>query len=215
MLRVQGLFSQYSRLGLTRDYDRFTAIAGLQKRLLNMPSMKLQGNYGIFDNHEPGLLRRCLLWHRSLDNKTMTRIKYPKEQEVPSWSWMAFSGAIDYFPLTFGGFAWQDLHASWPSSDNAASRTSIKAKVQTMDLTKVKPFEALIVLDIPTDVDQDQMMAVALGIEEGETAIEDRKHYVLVVVSKHLWGHKLYERVGAGYVPGRCFIGGVMDCVLV
>ncbi|KAH6618463.1 hypothetical protein C7974DRAFT_474313 [Boeremia exigua] len=112
VMRLQELLKQYSRLGLSRDYDRSTAIASLQKRLITV--MNLQGDYGIFEsNDNPGLLRRSLLWYRPLDVKSLATINYPKSQEVPSWSWMSCSGPIDYFPLTFDGFEWQALDSTW------------------------------------------------------------------------------------------------------
>jgi hypothetical protein len=205
----------YSRLDLTRDYDRATAIASLQQRLIKV--MGLQGDYGVFDSSEnPGLLRRSLLWHRPLEHKTLSRIDYPLKQEVPSWSWMAYSGAIDYFPLTFYGFEWQPLDASWPGSANAAQDANLIAQVQTLNISAAKPFEALLVYDIPAEVNDKEMMAVSIGLEKGETSLEDRKHYILVVIPKRLyWKQALYERVGAGYVPGRCLIGDRKDCILI
>jgi len=61
-------------------------------------------------------------------------------------------------------------------------------------------------------------MAIVLGIEKGSREIEDKKHYILVVRPKevpHADGTVLYERVGAGYIPGRCLRGEARTCTLV
>ena len=178
--------------------------------------MNLQGEYGTFDSSDnPGLLRRSLLWHRSLDVKSLSTISYPRHYEVPSWSWMSCSGPIDYFPLTFYGFDWQRLEVTWSDTKVADEKTRLGASVQQLDLTVVNPFEADIIFDIPAKVDEKKMMAVVLGVEKGDAALGDKKHYVLVVSSKQAWGHALYERIGAGHVPGRCLVGEPEDCLLI
>ncbi|KAF2828919.1 hypothetical protein CC86DRAFT_347492 [Ophiobolus disseminans] len=214
VIRLQELLKQYSRLGLSRDYDRSTAIASLQQRLIRV--MNLQGEYGTFHSDEnPGLLRRSLLWHRSLDVVSMSMITYPKDQDVPSWSWMSCSGPIDYFPLTFYGFDWQPLKSTWSDTRGTGEKTRLSATVQRLDLSAANPFEADVIFDIPTKVDETRVMAVVLGVEKGDTTLRDKKHYILVVISKEAWGHALYARVGAGYVPGRCLVGLPENCSLI
>lgn len=214
VVRLQELLRQYSRLGLSKDHDRSTAISGLQQRLMRV--MNLQGGYGTFDSSvNPGLLRRSLLWHRSLEVSSLATITYPKHYEVPSWSWMSCSGPIDYFPLTFYGFDWQDLNLTWSDTKVADGKTRLGATVQNLDLTAANPFEADIIFDIPAKVDEQKIMAVVLGVEKGEAAPEDKTHYILVVTSKEAWGHSLYGRVGAGHVPGRCLVGQPDDCLLI
>ena len=219
IIRLQDLLKQYSRLDLSRDYDRSTAIVSLQQRLLRV--MAVQGDYGAFDDPEnPGLLRRSLLWHRSLDVECLTLINFrpldelPKE-EPPSWSWMAYSGPIDYFPLKFWGFDWQPLETSWSNTDKTSLHTGLKTKVQRLDISRAEPFEATIIFDIPKEVNEDDLMATVLGIEKGTQEVGDKRHYVLLVTSKHVWNHSFYGRIGAGYVPGRCLIGTPEDCSLV
>ncbi|KAJ8112922.1 hypothetical protein OPT61_g4827 [Boeremia exigua] len=215
ILRVQDLLKTYSRLGLSRDYDRSTAIASLQQRLIKV--MDVQGDYGIFDDcNNPGLLRRSLLWVRSLEKESLQRIVYPLKKEVPSWSWMAYSGPIDFMPLVFYGFDWQPLQSSW-SSSQPTSTTSLTTNVQRVDTSKANLFEADIIFDIPGKVDshQDSMMAVVLAVEKGDSAPKDKRHYVLIVTSKQIWGHDFYERAGAGHVPGKCLVGEPHHCVLV
>jgi hypothetical protein len=207
---------QYTQLDLSSDYDRSTAIASLQQRLMRV--MSLHGEYGIYESpvdHKQGLLRRSLLWHRSLTVGSLAAIKYPRNQNVPSWSWMSCSGPIDYFPLTFFGFDWPSLKTTWSNSAVAGSKTHIEAMVQEINLSAAKDFEADIIFDIPTQVDHTKVMAVVLGIEKGDTEVQDKRHYILVVVPKKTWGHALYSRVGAGHIPGRCLVEEVEEGVLI
>jgi hypothetical protein len=46
ILRYQELYQQYSRLGLTNDFDRPTAIDALQQKLLR--TMLVKGGWGVF-----------------------------------------------------------------------------------------------------------------------------------------------------------------------
>lgn len=214
VMRLQELLKQYSRLGLSRDYDRPTAIASLQQRLMRV--MNLQGEYGAFDSKDnPGLLLRSLLWHRSLDTVSLATITYSKDREVPSWSWMSCSGPIDYFPLTFFGFDWQPLEAIWSDAKSTGKKTRLSATVQNMNLSAANPFEADIIFDVPAKVDEKKVMAVVLGVEKGDIARGDKKHYILAVTSKEAWGHALYARVGSGHVPGRCLVGQPESCSLI
>ena len=63
-----------------------------------------------------------------------------------------------------------------------------------------------------------ESMAIVLGIEKGLKAIDDKKHYILVVRPKmkpSADGAALYERIGAGFIPGRCLRGEPRNCTLV
>jgi len=63
-----------------------------------------------------------------------------------------------------------------------------------------------------------EYMALVLGIEKGPKEIKDKRHYILVVrpkVKPLADGTVLYERVGAGYIPGRCLRGEASICTLV
>jgi hypothetical protein len=88
ILRYQDLYEKYSRLGLTKDYDRPIAIDGLQSRLLR--AFDTEGGSGIFDEGPVlrGHLRRSLLWHRSADVDRLYQIEFPltRTTAVPSWS---------------------------------------------------------------------------------------------------------------------------------
>ncbi|GAB1311930.1 hypothetical protein MFIFM68171_02140 [Madurella fahalii] len=85
---VQFLFKKYSVSDLTVPTDRDIAIYSLVERIGQV--LKTEVRYGIFD-----CFRGCLLlWKRTQENKT-ARISY-RDRTVPSWSWMAYSGGIDF-----------------------------------------------------------------------------------------------------------------------
>ncbi|KAJ3578871.1 hypothetical protein NPX13_g1697 [Xylaria arbuscula] len=91
------LYKQYSRLQFTRIYDRPLAIAGLEQRLIR--AFDTQGGYGVFTRY----FGRGLLWQRdvTMAPQVMKPIQFPKSQkyQVPSWSWMAYEGAISFMDL--------------------------------------------------------------------------------------------------------------------
>jgi hypothetical protein len=169
--------------------------------------MNVNGGFGVFEeSRSKGFLRRSLLWHRAKDVKgvdttTLTRIKFPPYREkVPSWSWMAVSGAIDYLPLHFDRFDWQDIQSPW----------SRPAEAQTYRrMTDMNGADSII-FDTPARSGKDDTIAIVLGIEKGDGPVADKRHYVLVVVpcqSADAQGRTLCERVGAGYLIGHCLAG--------
>ncbi|EEU34248.1 uncharacterized protein NECHADRAFT_85531 [Fusarium vanettenii 77-13-4] len=90
-------FSQYSSLDITNCRDRPAGIMGLESRLAE--SYETASLYGILLSS----FYNSLFWHRSGD-KRMTGIDFPDES-VPSWSWMAYEGAVNYglLPGSFTG----------------------------------------------------------------------------------------------------------------
>ncbi|KAF2819854.1 HET-domain-containing protein, partial [Ophiobolus disseminans] len=95
---IQFLSTEYSKRGLTEKTDRCAAISGLESRIAQ--ARKCETRFGIFQS----FLHRCLLWQRSEERNT-DRIDY-KDQIVPSWSWMAYSGSVQFMDITFGGVEW-------------------------------------------------------------------------------------------------------------
>ncbi len=119
IIRLQNLFKTYSGLGFTRASDRAVAADGIQSSLLR--ALGTRGGYGIFsedaadvnNKDHRGLLRRGLLWYRPADKQALAPIQFPPGREVPSWSWMAYMGEIDFLRLTFGAIDWMDLRSPW------------------------------------------------------------------------------------------------------
>ncbi|CAO2649036.1 Nn.00g099850.m01.CDS01 [Neocucurbitaria sp. VM-36] len=217
ILRYQKLYCEYSRLGLSKPYDRPTAIDGLQQRLLR--TMRVRGGFGIFDEGVTrGLLRRSLLWRRGIETPSLSRIHFPPESVVavvPSWSWMAYTGGIDYLQPDFGSFEWEDLQSPWSTqapnnvsnTDPRTANITLNAKAREFDLGAAVQGEGELIFDNPGGSSQPKTLCVVLGKAKGSPSLETQRHYVLVVVmtgNRDRNGERMYERVGTGYLPGKC-----------
>ncbi|KAF2197334.1 HET-domain-containing protein [Delitschia confertaspora ATCC 74209] len=95
---ISFLFQDYSKRHLTVLTDRHVAISGLEGRIRD--ALKCQSRYGIFQKY----LHRNLLWKAS-DSK-VKEILY--DYHVPSWSWMAYSGGIQFIDIPFNRVDWID-----------------------------------------------------------------------------------------------------------
>jgi hypothetical protein len=217
ILRYQELYREYSRLGLSQPYDRPTAIDGLQQRLLR--TMRVKGGFGIFDEGVTrGLLRRSLLWRRGIDTPSLTRIRFPLRSAVstvPSWSWMAYTGGIDYLQPEFGNFVWEDLQSPWSpdapsnisSTDINVANIALNATAREYDLGAAVRSEGELVFDTPNGSARPETVCVVLGKARGSLSPETQRHYILIVaatVQRDRDGNRVYERVGTGYLPGKC-----------
>lgn len=94
---IHFLSEDYSKRGLSVKTDRCIAISGLEARIAR--AIGCRSRYGIFQRY----LHRNLLWQAS-DNR-MERIVY-KNQHVPSWSWMAYNGGIQFIDIPFNAVDW-------------------------------------------------------------------------------------------------------------
>ncbi|KAK7178832.1 heterokaryon incompatibility protein [Paraphaeosphaeria sporulosa] len=211
----QDLYQTYSRLIFTRDDDRPFAIAGIEKRL--QIAYKAKGAYGIFDDGPGGaLFHRSLLWKRSEedmeDSRGATRhqsgamrlINFPPERNirVPSWSWMAYVGGIEYTDPPLGSADWAKDEIS-PSLD----MTFLNAVIRDFNLAGRLKDEAHLTYDIErTASDSRRTQCVIVARSKGEKYDRDKTHYVLLVTAERELmdrGEKVYKRVGAGFMPGK------------
>jgi hypothetical protein len=232
----QGLYKQYSRLAFTHIEDRPIAIAGLENRLRTAYGTK--GGYGIFDDGRTGgLFHRSLLWRRGDDEISLERIHVPRGSSenrqvplaVPTWSWMAYKGGIDYLDPPFKQVDWEknDIHPPWTKrNENGSGERSrdalndpedgriLVAIVRGFDYNFPPTQDASIVYDVVkggSDGDvRRNIGCVVVAREKGDKEIRVKSHFVLIVVPVANRGEqesgrpKVYERVGAGYMPGRC-----------
>lgn len=182
--------------------------------------MRVQGGFGVFDEGVTrGLLRRSLLWRRGLDTPRLSRIHFPTDRiisVVPSWSWMAYTGGIDYFEPEFASFEWEDLRSPWSASkagnqhastDPTQPNIALNATACEYDLGAAMQGEGELVFDCPGGSAQPRTLCVVLGKAKGSVSPETQRNYVLVVAlvrGLDREGNKVYERVGAGYLPGKC-----------
>jgi hypothetical protein len=210
IIRFQNLYKTYSSLSLTNPFDRPIAVDGLENRLLK--AFRARGGFGVFDG-EFGLLRRSLLWYRPVD-KVLTRINYPSSGTAlvpPSWSWMAYIGEIDYLALEFGKVDWKELRSPWSlgrSGDVSAKKanTTLCGEVRAIKLDITDEKNKQLYFDSFEVVDTSVVQCVVLGVEQGIQPLSSKIHYFILVapmISLESDGSKVYERIGAGYLPGR------------
>lgn len=223
----QDLYSKYSRLELSHDADRPVAIAGIEKHLIS--SFDVRGGFGVLDDGDPGLLWRSLLWQRARKApRGLKRIEFEKLKGVagaiippPSWSWMAYKGAIDYLDLPFKEVDWEehDICSRWSrgtgkswtySGDYLTCPLELTVHGRSFDLQTARESDsASIVLDDPDRVDELEplLKCVVLGRlkHQGKESSDARTHYVLLVTPTVPQGggsSPIYNRVGVGYMPG-------------
>lgn len=218
IIRLQDLYKTYSGLEFTRAHDRPIAMDGIYSRLLK--AFDAKGGYGMFDQGEQnlGLLRRILLWYRPDDTPTLDRIQFPQGQAVPpSWSLMAYMGRIDFLWLKFDGIEWKSLRSPWCEKRGPTDSGDMALRGRVRDI--IAGFagtedEGKLQFDIPSEQPSNRigMQCVVLGVEHDRVpprALADRRHYFLIVrpietqYLMQLGGSRVYERVGAGYLPGR------------
>jgi hypothetical protein len=217
----QILYQQYSRLGFSVSTDRPVAIAGLETRLIN--AFDTSGGFGLFERY----LGRSLLWTRATDVPRLAKIHFQPAQSnpVPSWSWMAYEGAISFLDPPFGKIEWTvDVEFRAPdyssggtppsrtsrgrmSSNRNGRRTELRVVARPFDgaaavVSRATDLLSGIVWDDPTaSHDHGQLRCVVIGrlaSESGAPADPAQKHWVLVVRELRAG---LFERVGAGYLP--------------
>jgi hypothetical protein len=85
----EDIFTSYSERTLTQLKDRPYAIAGLERRLIDL--YRTESSHGIVHC----CFGKSLLWQRSR-NERMKRIEDYRAAMIPSWSWMKYEGKIRY-----------------------------------------------------------------------------------------------------------------------
>jgi hypothetical protein len=219
----QDLYKLYSRLEFSRFEDRPFAIAGLEKRL--QIGFGTKGGFGIFDDGdkpERGLFHRSILWQRGeeLDPEVgLVPIEFPPEKNihVPSWSWMAYQGGIDYTDPPGGTADWatDDISEPWTrgfgstiSSAPQDGIIAIAATVRDFTVANRRPDEVKLVYDTgrTTSSDGQRVKCVVVAKDKIGRSEDSKRHYVLLVAPKATIsgrGRRIYERIGAGFMLGK------------
>jgi hypothetical protein len=207
---IQFLSTEYSRRDLTEKTDRCTAISGLENRIAQ--AKKCETRFGIFEL----FLHRSLLWQRPEERNT-DRIGY-KTQIVPSWSWMAYNGSIQFMDIAFRKVEWvrslrfnnkPNKHSGFDKEWKSALITDISS----FRNCSVKRSESCCTIldsggaergeiqyDIETHEHLDFERCVVVGRDSFKSDAEERKYYILVVRSTGMENE--YTRVGAGWIRG-------------
>jgi hypothetical protein len=205
---IQFLSTEYSRRGLTEKTDRCTAISGLENRIAQ--AKKCETRFGIFQS----FLHRSLLWQRPEERNT-DRIGY-KTQIVPSWSWMAYNGSIQFMDIAFGKVEWvrslrfnkrnryRWFNKKWKPAlvtDISSFRRCNPERRGTgyaiLDLDGAE--RGWIQYDMETHERLDAEGCVVVG-RDLRRSDAGGKYYILVVRSTGMGNE--YTRVGAGWIRG-------------
>ncbi|KAF2734668.1 HET-domain-containing protein [Polyplosphaeria fusca] len=197
----QSLYVRYSNLALSYAVDRPVAIKGLEKRLVR--TLNTWGGFGIFNIY----LHRFLLWQRT--GTTLTRILKTRERDeedgrerVPSWSWMAYEGGIEYMEVPFGMVAWTEEIVSpfqHPYQSQRDDDSGVMPELSVKAWVIVEPEKRDFVLDEPAlwDDRRSEIMCVVLGVQKQILPDHHQLQYVLLVAAiKEEEEESMYERVG-------------------
>jgi hypothetical protein len=119
-------------------------------------------------------------------------------EAVPSWSWMAYEGGIDYMDAPGGRVDWAEdvispftvLDASGSSS--VTTHTTIRAPVHDFIDTK----NTDLILDEPSQNSRRPLKCVVIGRSKFSTTKNRSSCYVLVVQAAASKETDRYERVG-------------------
>ncbi|QGI69578.1 related to tol protein [Fusarium fujikuroi] len=214
ILYYQDLYKTYSKLGFSHWEDRAVAMNGLEQRLAW--GFKCRGKFGILGDSiqadHKSLLHRSLLWTRALNKDSLRKIEIPPHREkIPTWSWMAFQGEIDYLSVPFDQVDWDaELKSPWEATETKSTgrsgQPSIRARAYGLSLRETSPDVNLVFNS------RDQLqplisnaLCVVVGRARGLGPERSRIHYVLIVRPFDSVGSSMNvgicERVGAGSLP--------------
>ncbi|RTE68477.1 hypothetical protein BHE90_017145 [Fusarium euwallaceae] len=193
------IYERYSRLRHAVTSDRPLAIAAVETRLLR--ALDTTGGYGILKRH----VGRSLLWRRGLGEQ-MVRIQFPPSHAIPSWSWMAWTGGIEYLDLPSEGIKWEPIDIPFPtlplqvtySAENLPPRFVSKAydfHIHARDSTDVT-----IIWDRDENDKIECQMCVVLGASMDETGQLVARYVLIVGKNKYQPG---WERLGVGQIIGQ------------
>jgi len=200
---LKDLLKDYSKRTLTKDTDRAVALSGLAARIAGALSCK--EHYGIFSFY----LHRNLLWQRSDLQSMMERIE-SKSRDVPSWSWMAYTGGIEFMNVDFGEL---DLfkNLGFDKKDNQALITDVW-EFQDCHLKETEKAESEVarreILDsyktkrgwLMYNVKGKEDFLSERGVVVGRTGSEDQSEYLMLIVKQRGENKSEYKRVGIGMV---------------
>jgi hypothetical protein len=114
------IFASYSERSLTYPKDRPYAIAGLERRLMDL--YKTESTFGIVHC----CLGRSLLWQRC-GKERMKMIDDCSVEMVPSWSWMKYEGKIHYGNVSKVNTRWnREIKLTSTDGPNGQKRCVLK-----------------------------------------------------------------------------------------
>ncbi|KAK4235299.1 heterokaryon incompatibility protein-domain-containing protein [Achaetomium macrosporum] len=200
---IQFLFRKYSASCLTFETDRDVAIYSLVERIGQV--LRTEVRYGIFRC----FLGSLLLWKRTCENNT-SPIPYEK-RTVPSWSWMAYSGGIDFVSdamLNFMVPCFEDLGFA---KDGQALSVKVRKFHGNCRMEEKEEEHAIfdgtekvgsLWFDVAGQIQFENCNCVVVGIREDDEKEDAWKTYHILMIREKAGGGG-YERVGVGKVEAR------------
>jgi hypothetical protein len=170
-----------------------TAVSGLAARIATALDCKV--NYGVVGKY----LHWTLLWQRDVSGKR-ERLDYGNKS-VPSWSWMAYPGAIKFFitPVaSLDAFDGLEFHLTRKDCLNVELSDFWDCCIEKQDEEyKILDLQGRYIGEISydTDVDIDHQRCVVVGRSGGFTRLRD--YFIIVVASTSITE---YERIGVGRI---------------
>lgn len=217
------LFQRYSKLGLSHPEDRPVAIDGLIHRLT--PAFRTRSLAGLFETY----WGRCLLWQRAESSKPLRKIPVGThtKRAPPSWSWMAFEGAISFLAPDGGTVDWNDDNViipfapvgtqySWLHTSRQNDEIAIRAPAFEFATETSARKEYYLSYDDDQNVPRADMKCVIIGTEKQVKDAGRKKHYVMLVSrnAQASVAHS-YERIGIGHLLGNSIILGNPESILI
>lgn len=194
------LFESYTAMDLSIATDRPVAISGLARRLVK--GFEGATAYGVLERY----IHRSLLWQRT-GKTALERIKYPcNRRSIPSWSWMAYDGAIQYLDVPKEGVEWNNFVSFAPARNiiaagpgaNPPCTNELKVGVSALRTAEILKDRWSVTLDDPLAADWEELACVVIC--RCKTSTGKVELYVLFVKSIFMDG---YQRVGAGRIQER------------
>ncbi|KAK6065957.1 serine/threonine protein kinase-44 [Seiridium cupressi] len=177
----QDLYERYTRLALTHSTDRPVAIKGMEARLLH--ALETRGGFGVFEVH----LHRGLLWKR--EGPRLARIDYSKgstraaREIIPSWSWMAYDGAIRYMDIPPGA-EWKAWYANvtspWERVHDYNGRQPSELRVLARNIVDFAAGDRVF-LDEPHSAAGHDFKCVVVGSRRAPNPMRAEEYYSLIV----------------------------------
>ncbi|KAL2071907.1 hypothetical protein VTL71DRAFT_13142 [Oculimacula yallundae] len=212
--QYQDLYRQYSELTFSSMADRAVAIRGLEKRLA--AEFVAFGYFGILSNsRRGGLFLSSLLWCRKQDDP-MTPIDFEEgKMKVPTWSWLAYKGSIDYLLRRESPeIQWEEedvcnliTKSSDKSNGTAGSSEGSVLRVRTRRFVESAEREGEYMIKYDSErtasSDGNGFHCVLIARTKRTAQSVERICYILVVARGKRTGEgerPMYERLGAGYI---------------
>lgn len=217
----QRVFEEYSDLTFSHASDRPQGISGLEKRL--QAAFQSNGQFGIFGGGTQGnaFFHRSLLWKWRTGTEKLRRIEFDLSRSIPipSWSWMAYIGSIDYLQPPSGGVEWSSsirhslppLNINKPATAGYNGSGNSCMNIQATTWAFDDPGQGVDTFKIHFDTTesdigpmerQQEFRCVPVGKKLFDGPNKDKDHYLLLVRLLGKGSVAVFERVGIACMLG-------------